>query len=108
MAGGRWASNRGTASEDESSEETVSNVEDLQTDIVETPISSERPDDHKNLNNAGALTSTQKTPTQSPASLSLTKTAGPSRATTSCASISCRALLCSVHSTAPKIHLRWK
>ena len=44
-----------TPSEDESSEETVSNVEDLQTDIVERLVSSERPDNHKDLNNAGGV-----------------------------------------------------
>jgi len=43
------------ASEDESAEENVSNVEDLQTDIAETLISSERPENHKDLNNAGGV-----------------------------------------------------
>ena len=94
-----------TAAEEESAEESASTLEDLQTDLGETLITSERTDNQEDLNNAGALTMAQKMLKQSPIYLSLTKTAGSSREIASYVGTSCHVLLCSARLTALKIHL---
>ena len=82
-------------------------MDDLQTDLGETLLSSQRDDNHGDLNNAGALM-VHTMMRRSQASKPVTGIVGPSRAITSYVGIPCRVPLCSVRLAALMTHLLYR